>query len=473
MRLIFSLLFLPLLISAQEINKIKFPHQETPSVYDTDLLSKEFHRERREQVRKHLPDSGFAIFFSSSVKNRSNDVDFQYHQDPNFYYLTGHKEPNSLIIIFKNTVELDSIKTNEIIFVEEAGGASEVWNGKKLGVQNAVDQLGISTAMPNYKFTDINFNQPVLDSVLFFKPPADVIDDKDDRGDLYSLIAHFKQKMEQAPLKKDMRNLHEIMAKLRQVKTSEEMKLLRKAVDMTCEAQKELMRALVPGMKEYETQAIVEYVFKKNGSEYPGYPSILGSGENSCVLHYSSNRKLLNDNDLLLSDVGAEYHGYTADITRTIPAKGKYSAEEKAIYDIVLEAQNAGIAQCVKGNNFWEPHQAATKVIQQGLLKLGIITKESDYRNYFMHGTSHYLGLDVHDAGLYGRLAPGNVVTVEPGIYIPAGSDCDPKWWNIGIRIEDDILITENTPENLSASLPRTIEEIELLMKEESIFNKK
>jgi Xaa-Pro aminopeptidase len=189
-------------------------------------------------------------------------------------------------------------------------------------------------------------------------------------------------------------------------------------------------------------------------------------------LHYSSNRKQLNGQDMLVADAGAEYHGYTADITRTLPTDGHFSTEEKAIYNIVLEAQKAGIKACLPGNNFWDPHQAALKVIQKGLAELGITKNAKDYTKYFMHGTSHYLGLDVHDAGLYGRLQPGNVITVEPGIYIAEGSDCDPKWWNIGVRIEDDILITDAQPINMSASVPREIEEIEQLMKEESIFNK-
>ena len=219
-------------------------------------------------------------------------------------------------------------------------------------------------------------------------------------------------------------------------------------------------------MTEYQTEAIVEYVFKHHGAEYPGFPSIQGSGENSCILHYTSNRKPLYSNNLLVSDIGAEYHGYTADVTRTLPVDGKFSPEEKAIYNIVLEAQQAGIDACKKGNKFWDPHKAAQAVIAKRLLELGIIKHSYEVNKYFIHGTSHYLGLDVHDAGLYNSLQPGNVITVEPGIYIPAGSDCDPKWWNIGVRIEDDILITEDQPEVLSSKAPRKVEEIENLMQQ-------
>jgi Xaa-Pro aminopeptidase len=258
---------------------------------------------------------------------------------------------------------------------------------------------------------------------------------------------------------------------LREIKTKEELDLMRKAISFTCDGIKEAMKALEPGMGEYDVEAIVEYVFKSKGSEDVGYPSIIGGGENSCILHYETNRKKLVSKDMVVCDVGAEYHGYTADVTRTIPVSGKFSPEQKAIYNIVLEAQLAGIAKCKPGEYFRAPHNAAMEIIQKRLLELGIIKAPSEVMKYFFHGTSHYLGLDVHDAGTYGKLLPNSVITVEPGIYIPEGSDCDPKWWNIGIRIEDDILITDTEPEVLSSCVPKKIEEIEVLMKKESLFN--
>lgn len=231
------------------------------------------------------------------------------------------------------------------------------------------------------------------------------------------------------------------------------------------------MRALEPGLKEYQAEAIIEFWFKNMGGESPGFPSIVAGGKNACYLHYSSNRQKLKGEHLLLCDVGAEYHGYTADITRTMPVDGKFSADEKALYEVVLAAQNAGIAKCQVGNKFWDADQAAKAELAAGLKRLGIISRSSELKKYFFHGTSHYMGLDVHDSGLKGFLKPGNVITVEPGIYISEGSDCDPKWWNMGIRIEDDILITDNGPENLSAAAPRTVAEIEALMATESLFN--
>jgi len=218
-------------------------------------------------------------------------------------------------------------------------------------------------------------------------------------------------------------------------------------------------------MKEYEAQAWIEFHARKNGSEYMGYPSICGGGDNACVLHYTHNRKILQEGELILVDMGAEYHGYTADITRTVPVSGTYSVPQRQLYELVWNAQQAGIKACTKGASFRAAHEEARKVIGEGLVALGIISKKSELDRYFMHGTSHYLGLDVHDAGTYGPLKPGVVMTVEPGIYIPEGSPCDPKWWKTGVRIEDDILVTDGEPVILSKALPSRWEDIEKVMK--------
>jgi Xaa-Pro aminopeptidase len=222
-------------------------------------------------------------------------------------------------------------------------------------------------------------------------------------------------------------------------------------------------------MKEFQAQAIMEYHFKNAGSEYPGYNSINGAAENACVLHYITNLKTVKDGDLLLSDCAAEYHGYSADVTRTVPANGKFTEAQKALYEIVLAAQDAGIAACKAGAPFADIDAASRAVVNAGLIKLGIVANEKEARTYFPHGTSHHLGLDVHDLGPR-VLAAGVVVTVEPGIYIPAGSKCDKKWWNIGIRIEDDILITETGNVNLSKGSPRSVAEIEKMAAQKSIF---
>lgn len=441
--------------------------------YDTDMLSKEFHKGRREALRNYLPANTCAVIFAGAERQRANDTKFIYHQDPNFYYLTGLLEPNAMLIIFKEEqTYYDTIKTNELIFVQDRDAARESWTGKIMGRNGVMVQLGFSEVLINNQFADFKVDFDRFDKVYHLEFDDDVRDNKNDKGDLYSLIKHFRSKTTKSNKNSDNLNLALWLGTLREIKQPEEMVLMRKAIDMTCLAHAEIMKALEPGMKEYQAQAVVEYMFKNQGSEYVGYPSIVGGGENSCILHYETNRKKLNNKDLLVIDAGAEYHGYTADVTRTLPVDGVFSTEEKIIYNIVLEAQEAGIKACVAGVEFRAAHKAAVAVIQKRLVEQGIIVNPSDFIDYFFHGTSHYLGLDVHDPGNYGKLTPGNIITVEPGVYIPSGSKCDPKWWNIGVRIEDDILITTGAPEVLSGHLPKKAEEVEALMKEESLFNK-
>lgn len=462
----FLLILLPLFSSAQhddhnhDHNTVKIKSTE----YDNDMLPASFHKERREALRALMPDSSMAVFFANPIRNYSNDVDFEFHQDPNFYYLTGLLETNAVLVIYKEMNAVGDLITNEILFVEPKNEANEVWTGKILGVDGAKEQLGFEAVFSNKEFGTYKFKYDSFKKVLSFPVPTDVRDNKLDKGDLASMMHVFKTDTDSLGKIYNKIKLTQLMAELRQIKTDEEIALMRKAIDITCEAQKELMRTLKPGMTEYQSEAVIEFTFKVSGAESVGYPSILGAGENSCILHYNTNRKELKSKELMVCDVGAEYHGYTADVTRTLPVDGKFSTEEKTIYDLVLKAQNAAIAQCKPGNKFFDPHDAAVQIIAKGLMDLGIITKAADVYIYFFHGTSHYLGLDVHDAGLNGSLQAGNVITVEPGIYIPEGSDCDPKWWNIGVRIEDDILITKTGYENLSDCIPRETSEIEQLM---------
>lgn len=468
MRVLIFIFFISTILwgGAQDVEMHNHDHVISSNdwTYDKDELPASFHAERREKLREQMPEGSVAVFFAGPVRNRSNDVNFEYHQDPNFYYLTGYREPHAVVMVFKEKIEWKGEWTNEVIFVQPRDESSEVWDGKRLGIKGAQEHLKIQTALNNYQFSDISVFFDDVESVFYLDGFDDVRDNPRDRGDLYSLKQHFKKKMERFEGKKDDTKLNEWMARMREVKTEEEIELLRKAIEITCIAQKDLMHQLEPKMTEYQSEAIIEFNFKYNGAEYSGFPSILGSGENSCILHYNTNRKPIQNNEMLVSDVGAEYRGYTADVTRTIPSDGKFSEEEKAIYEIVYAAQTAGIEKCQPGNKFWDPHIAAQDEIAKGLMRLGIIEERKEMNQYFMHGTSHYLGLDVHDLGMYNPLEPGNVITVEPGIYIAEGSNCDPKWWNIGIRIEDDILITENGYENLSDCVPRTVEEIEAEM---------
>jgi len=473
MKFLIILLFLIVklnVFSQEDSNYIDKQYYST--IYENDKLPASFFKDRRIVFRENMPDNSIAFIFAAPIRNRSNDVNFEYHQNPNLYYLSGYEEPNSVLVITKNKIKIDKYKTNEILFVQPRDKSREIWDGRRLGVDGTKLILEISTAINTSQFGKINFNLKKYSSIHIDKPKDNLIDDDVNKEDLFSLLRQFYNKTSKlADEIIDEKQIKYWLANMREIKTNEELILLRRAIDITCLALTESMRFIEPNMKEYESEAVIEYIFKKNGAEYPGFPSILGSGENSCILHYVSNRKTMSGESLIVSDVGAEYHGYTADVTRTLPVDGKFSNEEAIIYNIVLKAQKAGIEQCKVGNRFWDPNIAATTVISQELKKLGIIQKPIDIRKYFMHGTSHYLGLDVHDKGTNGKLRAGSVITVEPGIYIAEGSLCDPKWWNIGIRIEDDILITDNGPENLSEEAPRSIKAIEALMKEGSLFN--
>jgi len=439
--------------------------------YDTDLLPVSFFLNNRNAIRDSLPKNSVAVIFANPIQIRSNDINFEFHQNPNFFYITGYNESDAVIIIFKEEQHFaNDINTDEILFMKQPKLEDEKWTGKKQTIDEAVKKLKIRTILANEEFFTFPFEWQSFDNIFVLNNNINNYK-TEDKFDLFHLISSFNRFT--SPLKNKINSYHfqNFMAGSRQIKQNPELVLMQKAIQITSNAQIELMKAAKVNMKEYQAEAIVEYVFKNEGSEYPGFPSILGGGENSCFIHYDKNRKTVKNNELLVCDIGAEYHNYNADVTRTFPINGKFTQEQKLIYNIVLAAQKEGIKNCIKGNKFWDPHDAATKIIAQGLLDLGIIDKKSKVTKYFIHGTSHYLGLDVHDLGLYGPLQPGNVITVEPGIYIPAGSDCDPKWWNIGIRIEDDILITASEPENLSENVPREINEIEALMKSKSKFD--
>ncbi len=252
------------------------------------------------------------------------------------------------------------------------------------------------------------------------------------------------------------------------VKTEEELTLLRRAVDITDDAHGEVLHGVRPGWAEYEIEALLEYTFAREGAERPGFPSIVASGENAVLLHYDTNRRTTRPGDLVVVDIGASYHGYTADVTRTYPVDGAFTPDQRRIYTLVLEAQKAAIDAVEVGASFGAPGNAASKVLARGLAEVGLIRDARDVAGlsrFFPHGTSHYLGLEVHDVGTYGPLAPGQVITVEPGIYIAPAEDVDPRWWNIGVRIEDDVLVTDQGPVVLSAAAAKEPDEIEGAMR--------
>ncbi|MEB2776932.1 aminopeptidase P N-terminal domain-containing protein [Algoriphagus sp. D3-2-R+10] len=502
--------------------------------YFEDGLTSEWHQGRRNELRKLMPANSVAVFFNNPVKNRTNDVDYIYHPNTDFFYLTGFREPNAVLVIFSEKREVNGGLADEMIFVQNRDPRAEMWNGKRLGVEGMMNELGFEEALLNSEFaakSGINLqdfdkiltfslsegieesstNQPLIQMVDEFKKATaypeklnevsaqvyKLIKDSDletsDRvvqmlkryerqypGMLEDpLISSFmnaespEKRMvvkEEIPEQKlDITSLGNMMGALREVKTSEEIALLRKAVKISAIGQVEVMKAAKIGMTEREIQGVHEFIYKRYGAEELGYPSIVGGGNNGCILHYIENDKRDLNDRLLLMDLGAEWRGYTADVTRTIPISGKFNEEEKAIYELVYQAQEAGIALSKPGSTFQEIDAAGREIINDGLAKLGII-KKGESHMYFPHGTSHHIGLDVHDRGTRDALKEGVVFTIEPGIYIPEGSDCDPKWWGIAVRIEDDILITSDGNVNLSGDAPRTIAAIEEMMRLPSVL---
>ncbi len=442
-----------------------------------DYLDKSFHAGRRDALRKIMPDSSVAVIFAYPQRTYSNDVEYVYHANPDMYYFSGYKEPNSMLIIFKEPQTVGELKqVQEILFVQRKDSRAEQWTGIRMGAEGAKEKLGITASFDGAAFAELPVDFTAFKKILVDNLPEGVADNPYSRADLYELIEQFAKKTNMPEdLQKDERfkgNLfYQLTASLREVKTPEEMDLLRKAVEISCVGQREVMKAVRPNMSETEVQGLHEYVHKKYGAESVGYPSIVGAGNNGCVLHYVENNRTNVGQQLLLMDVGAEYHGYTADVTRTIPANGRFTDDQKVIYNLVYDAQEAAFRLSKEGASWNELNKAATEVIANGLLKLGVIKKKEEVNRYYPHGLGHHIGLDVHDRGTYTRLKKDMVITIEPGIYIPENSPCDKRWWGIAVRIEDDLLIKEKDYELLSAFVPRKWDEIEKLIAEESALD--
>lgn len=446
----------------------------------TDYLSKDFHRGRREAARALMPANSVMVVFAAPTRTYSNDVEYHYHQNPDLYYFTGYKEPNAVLFLFKeNQKAADGQEFNELFFVRPKNELAERWEGRRLGEAGVKEKLGFKHVESIANFAAYSFDLSPISKILIYTPeeiPAAT--ERDTAGKSSGLFAQLLQ-LKQAHKKDGVANSSKLDTKtyvnitgqLRVIKTPEELALLRKAVEISCQGQIEVMKAIRPNMSELEIQGLHEYVHKRYGAESVGYGSIVGSGANGCILHYVENSKTRIGNEMILMDVGAEYHGYTADVTRTIPADGKFSPEERAIYQLVYDAQEAAFKTIKDGSSWAAASTAARKTIVQGLIKLGIAKDEKDANQYYPHGLGHHIGLDVHDRGPLDTLKKNMVVTIEPGIYIPPNSNCDKKWWSIAVRIEDDLLITENGYELLSRYAPRSIDEIEKMIAEKSVLD--
>ena len=404
-----------------------------------------------------MGSNSVSVLFTNPERNRNNDCDFRFRGDSNFLYTTGFEEPDSALILAPNGVYINGQKFTEVLFVNERDANSETWLGYRMGPIDGKTLTGVEAVLPNRRFGEI---LELIPNNLSLYP---AVLPEGPTGTLRRMVGQYQDWAKGFNAANLKRNLSGQIAKQRSVKTPEEIALLQKAVDASVKGHNAAISMCRPGLREYNLQATMEYNFTMNGCESVGYNSIVGSGPNSCILHYEDDRKVINDGDIICMDCAGEYHGYSADVTRSFPANGKFTPEQRAIYQLVYDAQEAGIKACRSGNSFGAADAAARAVVGAGLVKLGIIKDANQSFTYFMHGTSHGIGLDVHDPGV-GTLVPGVALTVEPGIYIKAGSKCDPKWWNIGVRIEDDILVTDGDPIVMSAGTPRRWQDIEKLM---------
>jgi Xaa-Pro aminopeptidase len=442
----------------------------------TDFLSPAFHASRRDSARARMPANSVMVVFAFPTRNFSNDVDYVYHANPDLYYFTGYKEPHSVLFLFKEDQKAaDGSSYNELLFIQEKNVLAEQWTGKRMGVDGVKNQLKMNHVFNGREFKNNLQNFAGFATIVMDRWPLADPGGNKDTADLYSLVNQFKMKAGLGGDKNEESRVQhrlylQITGALREIKTEEEMAILRKAIEISCIGQAEVMKAIRPEMSEREVQGLHEYVHKKYGAENVGYPSIVGAGNNGCVLHYVENAKLSVGKQMLLMDVGAEYHNYTADVTRTIPANGKFTAEQKAIYEIVYQAQEECFKMCKEGTNWRDVNMKSKEIVAAGLLRLGIISKKDEAAKYYPHGLGHHIGMDVHDRNVSPVLRKNMVLTIEPGIYIPENSNCDKKWWGIAVRIEDDILIREKDYELLSIAAPRKIEDIEKKIAEKSIL---
>ena len=427
------------------------------------------YRARRARLLEAM-EAGVAVVPTAPERLRNRDSDYLYRFDSYFYYLTGFPEPDALLVLVAGG------EPNSVLFCREKNPERELWDGYRHGFEAARDTFGFDEAHPiaelDTKLPELLANQPTL----FFAPGMDPAWDARVMGWLNQVRAKARMGVV-APA--DIRDIRSILDEMRLVKDEHEIATMRRAAELSAGAHVRAMRATRPGMMEYEIEAELLHEFRRHGAQFPAYWPIVASGPNACVLHYRENDRLMGDGDLLLIDAGGELDGYAADITRTFPVSGTFNGPQRAIYDLVLAAQTAAAAQVKPGNRWDMPHEAAVKVIAQGLIDLGLCTgtldsviESEDYKRFYMHRTGHWLGLDVHDAGDYKEsgewklLRPGMTLTVEPGCYIRPAENVPEEFWNIGVRIEDDALVTENGCELITAAAPKTVADIEALMRD-------
>ena len=424
--------------------------------------------ERRNTLGSMLPKNSAVVIAGASTQYRNADSSHAFRQDSNFWYLSGFNEAESTLVLLIN----ENNDVQSIAFVPEKDQLKEIWDGYRAGPEGAMKDHGFDLALNN---TEIDQRLPDLlagrNQVFYPVGKSQRLD-----ADIIEWIKSAKSKDRHSSAI-DIADASSKVGNQRLIKDEDEIKIMKKACQISAEAHVEAMKFVKPGMTEQEMEAFYQYEFSKRGGRFSAYTPIVAGGENACVLHYVENSKALQDGELLLVDAGCEFELYASDITRTYPINGKFTAPQLAIYEVVLEAQLKSIEAISTNNNVMDAQIISEKVITQGLIDLGILQGSMEelhaagaFKDFYMHKIGHWLGIDVHDAGdymedgEYMKFKPGMVTTVEPGIYISSSSDVEDKWKGIGIRIEDDILVTADGNENLTAFVPSNPKDIEALM---------
>ena len=426
------------------------------------------HAEHRERFLALLAEQdAAAVVATGHAPLRNGDSEYRYRPHSDFLYLTGFREPNAVLVLAPGRDEGQSV-----LFLQQKDPAQEVWTGRRLGVDAAADTLAVDEARP---IEDLWADLPELLSGHRKLVYETGVDPERDQEMLHVLEELRTMTKRGRPSPTEWADPSATLHELRLFKTPEELDCMRKAAAITVEAHLAVMREAAPGKNEAELDALLEYTFRRRGGTGAAYSNIVAGGANACILHYVTNDQELRAGDLCLVDAGAEWNYYASDVTRTFPVDGTFTKEQRALYEVVLAAERAGIAASLPGRTAQNVHEAALDVLVDGLLELGLVDgdaqsvkEEQAYRRFFMHKTGHWLGLDVHDCGAYfdgstpRPLAPGMVQTVEPGLYVaPDDETVEERWRGIGIRIEDDVLVTDGAPEVLTAALPTDPDEVE------------
>ncbi|UJP05329.1 MAG: aminopeptidase P N-terminal domain-containing protein [Nitrosomonas sp.] len=426
-------------------------------------------------TRRHLLadkiESGIAVVPTAPERLRNRDTHYPYRFDSYFYYLTGFHEPEAVVVIAPATGQSPA---RHLLFCREKNKEREIWDGFRYGPEAAKEAFGFDEAYPIDRLDDVLINLLTNQSAVHTLFGQDAAWDQRVIG----WINRVREQSRTGAVAPD--KIHDCrvwLDEMRLIKSTEELQIMQRAADISVQAHQRAMQTVRPGMREYEIEAELLYTFYRHGAQAPAYTSIVAGGANACVLHYVQNNAELKSGDLLLIDAGCEVNGYAADITRTFPVNGKFNAAQRDVYQLVLAAQAAAIEQVTPGKCWNDPHQAALQTLAQGFIDLGLcqgsidgVLESGDYKRFYMHRTGHWLGMDVHDAGEYKLngswrpLQPGMVLTVEPGCYISPADDIPEHFWNIGIRIEDDTLVTPTGHELLTRAAPKTIAEIEEIM---------